>query len=232
MNFALPVFLTAVATAVLPSTTFATSVSFDLSKTGSTLRPRQLAGTCLPIWNGASTYDQIRTGLVQAGYRLFRFPNGSLSNGYHWNGKGSYTDDSVWVCDSETFEPGFMSMTLRRGTSVSNWGFNCPSDITDGDTATWWRSDELIAESSPYCYLELSTASAVDSIVIYWGERYAVDFNVEFFTETNPPYPGPFGNPDDLWITEKSVIGNDQPCTSFGLSDSVPVRHVRILVNN
>ncbi|MBN1306276.1 MAG: hypothetical protein JXA18_00055 [Chitinispirillaceae bacterium] len=120
--------------------------------------------------------------------------------------------------------------TLWRGTSVSNWGFNCCSNITDGDTATWWRSDDLIAGSQPYCYLELAESAPVDSIVIFWGERYAVDFDVDFFTKTNCPYPGPFGHPEDLWKNEKSVADNDQLLSAFGLLDSTPVRHVRILI--
>jgi hypothetical protein len=132
---------------LLPFKAFTASVSFDLTTAGSTLQPRQLAGTCLPIWNNASTYKQIKNGLAQSNYRLFRFPNGSLSNGYHWNGTGSYTADSIWVCDSMSCTPGFMSMTLRRGTSVSNWGFDSYSNITDGDTTTYWRSDDFRKQS-------------------------------------------------------------------------------------
>jgi hypothetical protein len=51
-------------------------------------------------------YKDIKKGLSMSNYRLFRFPNGSMSNGYHWNGSGSYTADGIWVSDSATFKPG------------------------------------------------------------------------------------------------------------------------------
>ena len=104
----------------LQLTASAADVSFDLSTTGDVLQPAHLAGTCLPIWNNATTNEKIKSGLALSNYRLFRFPNGSLSNGYHWNGTGTYTDDSIWVCDSVTFTAGFLSQTLFRGTSVNN----------------------------------------------------------------------------------------------------------------
>ncbi|MBN1576895.1 MAG: hypothetical protein JW913_10100 [Chitinispirillaceae bacterium] len=230
MNVVLRIFAAVAVSVVLPRESFSASVSFDLSNTGGVLQPRYLAGTCLPIWNNANVYSRIQKGLAQSNYRLFRFPNGTLSNGYHWNGTGAYTADSVWVCDSQSYSPGFMSMTIRRGTSVSNWGFNSCSNITDGDTATWWRSDDLISESLPYCYLALSKASVVDSVVILWGERYAVDFDIDFFTKTDCPYPGPFGYPDDLWENQQTITDNDRPLSSITVSGGESTQYVRILV--
>lgn len=207
----------------------AATISFDSTKTGSVLQPQHLAGTCLPIWNTATIYKQIQPGLKQGNFRLFRFPNGSLSNGYHWNGSGSYTADSIWIPDSQTYTPGFMSMTLRRGTSVSNWGFDSYSNVTDGDTLSYWRSDELIAASDPYCYLELSKAAAIDSVKIYWGERHAVDFNVEMFSLANCPYPGPFGHDSSYWVVLDSVRGNSDAVTSIKFSEAKSTRYVRVI---
>ncbi len=204
------------------------TVSFDLSKTNGVLQQKNLAGTCLPIWNNQTIYKQIKKGLMQSDYRLFRFPNGSLSNGYHWNGKGAYDSDSVWICDSLAFLPGFMGMTINRGTSVSNWGFDMSSNITDGDTASLWRSDELISGSLPYFYLELSKSWAVDSIVILWGDKYAADFTIDFFTLANCPYPGPFGYSADVWETQKQVADNRQSLYSNGIPGGKSTRYVRV----
>jgi len=40
------------------------------------------------------------------------------------------------------------------------------------------------------------------------GEKYAVDFTIDFFFSA-APYPGPFKYSDNLWQTQKKVIGND-----------------------
>ena len=210
--------------------TFAVSVSFNLETGGDILQPAHLAGTCLPIWNNASSYNQIQKGLAQSNYRLFRFPNGTLSNGYHWNGTGSYTGDSVWTCDSLAFSAGFMSKTLWRGTSVTNWGFESYSNVADGDTNTFWRSDDLIAGSDPYCYLELSSAKTIDSIVVYWGDRYAADFDVDVFTLVNCPYPGPFGYKEDLWENRLAVTGNDQRFFAAAIPDPISTGYVRVRI--
>jgi hypothetical protein len=207
---------------------FGATVSFDISKTSGILQPRHLAGTCLPIWNNQTIYTQIKKGLIQSNFRLFRFPNGSLSNGYHWNGKGSYNSDSIWTCDSLAYLPGFMGMTWNRGTSVSNWGFDMSSTITDGDTASYWRSDELISGTFPYFYLELSQSWAVDSIVILWGDKYAADFSIDFFTLAASPYPGPFGNPVDSWETQKLVTDNQQSYFSSGIPGGKSTQYVRV----
>jgi len=215
--------------AFLSNSAFGASVSFDLSKTSGTLQPENLTGTCLPIWNSAQTYKTIKKGLETSGYRLFRFPNGSLSNGYHWNGSGAYNNDSVWVSDSSTYKPGFMSMTRHRGTSVNSFGFVGSSNITDGDTSTFWRSDELISGSAPYFYLELQKSTLVDSIVIMWGDKYAVDFDIDFFK--NPaPYPGPFKYQSDFWQNQKRVTGNGEHVFSSALP-STAAWYVRVLVN-
>ncbi len=205
-------------------------VSFDLSKTASAVQTRNLTGTCLPIWNNAQRYKDIKKGLMTSNYRLFRFPNGSLSNGYHWNGSGSYTADGIWVCDSTVYKPGFESMTRNRGTCVNNFGFSGVSKITDGDTSTFWRSDELVSGNLPYFYLELPGSSLVDSIVIVWGQRFAADFDIDFFSSPSCPYPGPYKYQDDFWtIHEKQVSGNDQLVYASALPQGSP-KYVRVIV--
>jgi hypothetical protein len=44
----------------------------------------------------------------------------------------------------------------------------------------------LISGSAPYFYLELPMSTVVDSIVIVWGEKYAVDFTIDFFFSAAP----------------------------------------------
>jgi hypothetical protein len=43
----------------------------------------------LAIWNSPTRYQELKPAIIEGGFTFFRFPNGSLSNDYHWNGSGS-----------------------------------------------------------------------------------------------------------------------------------------------
>jgi hypothetical protein len=77
----------------LSFTTF--SVTFDAAQKISTISQQQLAGTCLPVYNSPLVYSRIKTGLALSNYAFFRFPNGTLSNEYHWNSKGTYDSTGI-----------------------------------------------------------------------------------------------------------------------------------------
>ena len=54
-----------------------------------------MLGAVLAIWNPPTRFYDMKQALVDGGYKFFRFPNGSLSNEYHWNGNGYY--DSTFI---------------------------------------------------------------------------------------------------------------------------------------
>ncbi|MBN1127437.1 MAG: hypothetical protein JXA71_00520, partial [Chitinispirillaceae bacterium] len=189
------------------ATTREVAVTFVPSTQGKKIIREQMQGTCLPIWNSKELYDEIQPGLETARYTLLRFPNGSLSNDYHWNGNGSYTAEGMWVCDSVEYTPGFMSQLKYRGTSKNHYGFSGASAITDGDTATLWWSDPLLKESKPYFYLEFTPSVQADSIVICWGKHYGVDFVVQRWNAPGASYIGPYQAASNIWVTVDSVTG-------------------------
>ena len=123
-----------------------------------------------------------------------------------------------------------MGMTRHRGTSVSNYGFDMSSTITDGDTSTYWKSDELISGTLPYFYLELSKSVTVDSIVIIWGDKFASDFTIDFFTLSSCPYPGPYEYSSDAWESQKQITDNQQNIFSIGLSGNKTTSYVRVAI--
>jgi hypothetical protein len=132
------------------------------------LRTGWVTGTVLPVWNSAEVYSRMRRGLDEQGYRLFRFPNGSLSNEYHWNGAGKHDSDGIWHPDTATVEPGFLSHTLHRGTTKNNYGSVFHSRVTDGDDTTSWWSDPW-AGPDAWVVLDLGSERALDSVRIVWG---------------------------------------------------------------
>lgn len=132
------------------------------------LRTGRVTGTVLPVWNSPDIYARMKRGLAEQDFRLFRFPNGSLSNEYHWNGAGSYDSESVWHPDPAKVEPGFLSNTLYRGTTKSNYGSVFHSRLTDGVDSTFWWSDPL-SGSDAWVVLDLGTEAVLDSVQIVWG---------------------------------------------------------------
>jgi len=90
--------------------------------TGNPTVPKGLSGTVLPVWGSRDKYLQLSEGLRRGGFSLFRFPNGTLSNEYHWNGKGQWDSMGVWHASREGYAPGFLADLLRRGTTRDNYG--------------------------------------------------------------------------------------------------------------
>lgn len=129
------------------------------------LKTGRVTGTVLSVYNSPATFDGIKRGFAQAGFRLLRFPNGSMSNMYHWNGAGSRDDEGIWHGDSTNVLPGILSLTRYRGTTNASGGYH--SNVTDGiDSTIWWS--EPLGDSQPWVQLDLSNAK-VDSVRIVWG---------------------------------------------------------------
>ncbi len=135
----------------------------------SPLRTGRVTGTVLPVWNAPDIYARMKRGLGEQGFRLFRFPNGSLSNQYHWNGAGTYDSTGIWHPDSAIIKPGFLSNTRYRGTTKNNYGSIFYSNLTDGVDSTIWWSDPL-GGVDPWVAVDLGKDQAVDSMQITWGK--------------------------------------------------------------
>jgi len=193
------------------------AVTFDASQRISPLHQEYLAGTCLPVFNPPTVYDEIKQGLVFSRYALMRFPNGTLSNEYHWNGRGAFDSTGIWHPDTTADSTGFLSTNLYCGTTSSNWGTTRYSRVTDGDTATFWWSDPLITKSSPYIYLSWPDAQKIDSVRILWGERYSRNFEVQVWDGPVSP-PGPHQMNESKWITIYTDTAGSGTVTAFACS--------------
>ena len=64
-------------------------IEIDDAHPGIVINKQNMMGADLAIWNPPTRYYDMTPALVDGGYTIFRFPNGSLSNDYHWNGAGN-----------------------------------------------------------------------------------------------------------------------------------------------
>lgn len=132
------------------------------------LRTGRITGTVLPIWTPPALFASMKRGLAEQGFRLFRFPNGSLSNDYHWNGAGGYDSTGIWHPSADSVLPGFLSNTRYRGTTKDNYGSIFPSNLTDGvDSSIWWS--DPAGGSEAWVAVDLGADKAIDSVTIVWG---------------------------------------------------------------
>jgi len=161
-------------------------------------------GTAAPVWNSPGRYQTWAEGFQRGGFRLFRFPNGSLSNEYHWNGKGSFDSAGLWTPSATEIGPGFTCRSLWRGTTMDNYGARFPSHLTDGDTNSFWRGETYQDTILPWAILDLGSEKTFDSVEILWGTLRPASFRVEAWT--GPSYPLPQNGDPHFW--RQALVGN------------------------
>jgi hypothetical protein len=205
------------------------AVTFEVNKPGRSIKQDQVAGTCLPVWNSEDIYNRIKPGLIQSNYKIFRYPNGSVSNEFHWNGTGIYDSNGIWWPDSIAFTPGFRCHLKHQGTSSENFGTESYSRVTDGDTTTFWWSDPAVTETNSYCFLYFPSAVNVDSMVIYWGKEYSTQFDIQYWDGPIYYHTQQYDSrTTNFWKTLKSVNDGTGGITRTAIP-STPVRKIRIV---
>jgi len=136
-----------------------------------------------------------------AGFKIIRFPGGSNSNLYHWNGNGSYDSNGIWTVagspNPASFSSGFMDYAIHRGSTSVGYGF--PGMVTDGNPATEWLS--YPNETTPqWIYLDLSSAQTANGIVIDWDTyTYATQYKVQYSNATCYNGMGTWAYNDTAW---------------------------------
>lgn len=156
-------------------------------------------GTAVPVWNSPSRYETWAEGFRRGGFRMYRFPNGTLSNEYHWNGAGTWDSTGLWRPDANEIKPGRIVRSKWRGTTKDNYDAHFPSHLTDGDTATLWWGETLQDSILPWAVLDLGSDKAVDSVEVLWGARRPATFSVQ--TWDGPAWPAPHQNDVKRWKT-------------------------------
>ena len=157
---------------------------------GVVINKENMMSADLAIWNPPSRYYDMTSALVDGGYTLFRFPNGSLSNDYHWNGIGSYDSTGLWTADETKWARGFLGETIYRGTTKDNYGFVRRSHLADGNMETMWWGEILDPVDPPWVVVEFPEKVDVDSLQIDWGTLRPKALEIAYWTEDYAEYPG------------------------------------------
>jgi hypothetical protein len=136
-------------------------------------------------------FTLVKPGIREIGERVFRYPNGSTSNEYHWNGDGHFDADSVWVASDSTFSKGWVGETVHRGTSKNHYGFVRQSLIDDGDTNTFWWSNPDHPDAPGWFDLDLYAAKSIDSLALWLGDLRPDSVQIVKWTGAAGLFPAP-----------------------------------------
>jgi hypothetical protein len=117
---------------------------------------------------------------------------------WHWNPDGKWSDEShksgYFVGSGET--KGFLRESFgyrlpHRGTTRSDSGQSEYSRMTDGDPASYWKSNPYLtnqytgepnSEHPQWVVIEFGLPQEIDSIQIDWANPYATRYVVEYWT--------------------------------------------------
>ncbi len=165
---------------------------------------------------------------------------------WHWNPIGRWSDPSgkgYFVGQSTpstaSLDHSYGYALPHRGTTMDSaeQGFHY-SKLTDGDEASYWKSNPYLSKHftgeddsllPQWVILDLGSMQKLNAIRIAWGEPYATQYRVQFWTagENNPRRQATSG----IWQTFSNGFVNDGRGGTVTLSltnIAISARYVRI----
>jgi hypothetical protein len=207
----------------------AATVRVDTSTVVNTFVPRLLFGINSGYF--ISQEDSLNTqGQVQAaGNYTIRYPGGSSSDDYHWNGAGKYDANHYWVPSATAFTVGFPGTEIYRGTTSSSYG--TPANLTDGNLSTRWLSNvDTAFPTAQWAYVDLGSTAQVTSLQIVWATPFATSFQVQTWNGA-ASYPPPYGATGGTWETTSAGSMTGTGGTQTVTFNAVSAEFVRVLMN-
>ena len=119
---------------------------------------------------------------------------------WHWNPAGSWSDaahrQGYWTSSDRLGSPIRLSWGYRlprRGDTIDQANNDDYSRLTDGDEATFWKSNPYLDpghlhDGQPHWQwltIRLDAPEAIDTVRIAWADPYAVRYEVQYWTSSN-----------------------------------------------
>jgi len=205
---------------------------------------RSLGGTVDRIEERAADHalqQPMLNEILGAGWQVISYrQNTELeAEAWHWNPEGTWSDPSGKGYFVGKSTPSAVSLDHsygyalpHRGTTMDSaeQGFHY-SKLTDGYTDTYWKSNPYLSKHftgeddallPQWVILDLGNMQKVNAIRIAWGEPYATQYRVQFWTggESNPRHQATSG----VWQTFSNGIVDD----GHGGTVSLPLTKITI----
>jgi hypothetical protein len=200
--------------------------------------PVHVFGNNAANWMGLKDLNQVRPRVEAAGNYFLRYPGGSASDTYHWNGQGLYDANGDWVPSRVHFSPGFTGSETYLGTTSSNSKV-LVSRLEDGDPSTVWLSNaDTDFPNHQWAYLDMTCSNRkvkINAVTLVWGNAlktglpYAVSLKVQYWKGSPPP--GPYQtSPETLWRDTSAGLVMGAGGTQGVTFSPVRTRFLRVLL--
>ena len=185
--------------------TLPATITVNAGTTVTSFVPISIFGNNAAYWIGATDNQNVQPKVQAAGNYFIRYPGGSSSDDYHWNGTGSFDSNGYWVPSGTTWSYGFVGTEIWRGTTSS---YGTGSHVTDGNAATTWKSNvDTDFPNHQWVQLDLASSSTANALTLVWGTPYAASFQVQTWPFTNWPPPLQSGYSEANWNTVGTFSG-------------------------
>jgi F5/8 type C domain/Glycosyl hydrolases family 39 len=229
----------------------AQTVRVDTSNPVNTINPRQSVGAGVDrIPTAAIDHDLTKEALapvLESGWQpvTYRQNTDLAIEAWHWNAAGTWSDTAGQgyfvgsAMSTDFIRHSFGYALPHRGTTRNDGtGNNGYSRITDGDTATYWKSDPYLtsrytgeADSlhPQWIVVDLGREELIDTMKIAWAEPYATQYLIQYWTGLDPMHLQNRGS----WVTyPQGVIHEGHGGMAVHTLTEIParVRYLRILM--
>ncbi|HZC44791.1 MAG TPA: discoidin domain-containing protein [Acidobacteriaceae bacterium] len=170
---------------------------------------------------------------------------------WHWNPDGTWSDpkDQQGYFTGSAEPIGFIRHSFgyalpHRGITRDGGSVTGYSRLTDGDTASYWKSNPYLSKRftgeddalhPQWVLMDLSSVQLIDSMKIAWTNPYATQYTVQYWTGTLP-YESPLDFPTNgVWQTFPHGVVNSGKggVETVHLSDQlIPARYLRIVMTH
>lgn len=210
--------------------TLSASVTLDASVTLNTFAPISIFGNNLAYWNSKNDAFAVQAKMQSAGNFFIRYPGGSSSDDFHWNGSGSYDAAHHWVPSDTTYQTGFDGRMLYRGTTSS---YGTPSLAMDGNVSTQWLSNtDTDFPNAQWIYVDLGGAQSVNAVTVLWGDPYATTFTVQYWPTGSSNQWSPYQHTSNDWQATTAANVTGVGGTQGVPFTSVTTRYLRLLLTS
>jgi alpha-L-arabinofuranosidase len=213
------------------------TIALNAASVQKTFVPITTFGNNTAYWISATDNIAVSATVQAAGNYFLRYPGGSSSDMFHWNGTGSFDSNGYWIPSQTTCTSGFADYETYIGTS--NPDDDILSNLDDGNTATAWLSNvdtdfpnhqwiEMDLTGGSNCCADSTTQ--VSGVTIVWGTPYATSFQIQYWTGSNG-YPPPFmQSPESQWASLGTWTGTGG--TQTVTFTATAMEHLRILLSS
>lgn len=211
-----------------PATAVPATIAIDPGTVLNTFQPILMFGVNTGFFISQQDSLNTQAKVQAAGSYFLRYPGGSSSDDYHWNGMGSFDGAQRWVPSDSTFSPGFAGTQVHRGTTSNPYG--TPALVTDGDPTTTWLSNvDTDFPDEQWVYLDLGTQQTIDSVRIVWGEPHATTFRIGAW-DPGSSYLPPYQNAGGVWVDSSAGAVAGVGGTQTVSFDALTSEYIRVLM--